>query len=204
MFHRADDPSLPRTYLNAFVLPRPIGWVSTIDADGRGNLAPYSFFNAVAYDPPHVLFASTGPHRHEGEKDSIRGARATGELVFSLATYALREAVNRSSAALPPGVDEFDHCGLTRAPSTLVAPPRVADSPLALECRVVQIVDLESGPRASNTVVIAKVVGYHVDPAVVRAGRIDPLLLDPIGRLGYDQYARVSDVFSMTRPDDPV
>ncbi len=103
MFYRPDQPDAPRTgLLNALVLPRPIGWISTVDADGRPNLAPYSFFNAVAYRPPQVMFAATGPHEHGGLKDSLANIQATGEFVVNLATWALREAVNASSMAPRP------------------------------------------------------------------------------------------------------
>jgi flavin reductase (DIM6/NTAB) family NADH-FMN oxidoreductase RutF len=205
MFYRPDQPDAPRTgLLNALVLPRPIGWISTVDADGRPNLAPYSFFNAVAYRPPQVMFAATGPHEHGGLKDSLANIQATGEFVVNLATWALREAVNASSIGAPPGFDEFAHAGLDKAPAVTVRPPRVAQSPVQLECVLSQLVELESpSPEQPNRMVIGRVTGVHIADSVMVGGRVEPLLLDAIARLGYDQYARVTEVFAMTRPRWP-
>jgi flavin reductase (DIM6/NTAB) family NADH-FMN oxidoreductase RutF len=205
MFYRPDQPDAPRAgILNALVLPRPIGWISTLDPEGRANLAPYSFFNAVAYRPPQVMFAATGAHERGGLKDSLANIEATREFVVNLATWPLREAVNRSSIAAPHGFDEFAHAGLTKAPSETVRPPRVAESPVHLECVLSRIVELESpAPDRPNRMVIGRITGVHVADEVVVDGRVDPLRLDAIARLGYDQYARVRDVFAMTRPRWP-
>jgi flavin reductase (DIM6/NTAB) family NADH-FMN oxidoreductase RutF len=202
MFLVADAPhGLAGNPLNALVLPQPIGWISTLDAQGRANLAPYSFFNAVAYRPPQVMFAATGGHARGGLKDSIANIAATGEFVVNLATWRLREAMNRSAIDAPSAEDEFLLAGLGKAPARLVAPPRVAESPAQLECRLVRIVELESAaPERPNRMVIGRVLGIHIDEAVLRDGRIDVALLDPIGRLGYDQYVRVRETFAMTRP----
>ena len=204
-FYRTSEPhGLRRNPFNQLVVPRPIGWISTLDAAGAVNLAPYSFFNAVAYVPPTVMFAATGPHEQGGEKDSVANIRATGEFVFNLTTWALRDAVNASCVAAPHGVDEFEIVGLTKAPSTIVKPPRVAESPVHLECTLMKIVELPT-PDATdpNTVVFGEVIGVHIDDDVIVDGLVDVLKLDPIARLGYDQYARVTEVFSMTRPDWP-
>jgi flavin reductase (DIM6/NTAB) family NADH-FMN oxidoreductase RutF len=191
---------------NQLVVPRPIGWISSLDADGRVNLAPFSFFNAVAYVPPQVVFSTTGPHAEGGAKDSLKNVRETGEFVFNLATWKLREAVNLTSAPAPRDVDEFDLAGLTRAPARLVSAPLVAESPVHLECTVVEIVELRTPDREThrNTAVFGEVVGVHVADEAIADGRVDVLRLDPIARLGYDQYTRVVDVFSMTRPGWPV
>lgn len=205
MFYRpSEGHGLRRNPFNAVVVPRPIGWVSSVDAGGRVNLAPFSFFNAVSYVPPQVMFATTEPHREGGDKDSLRNIRETGEFAVNLATWPLREAVNASSAPAPHGIDEFELAGLTKAPARLVRPPLVAESPVHLECVLVQIVELPSpDPADPNTVVFGEVVGVHIADEVIVDGRVDPLRLDAIARLGYDQYTLVDEVFSMTRPGWP-
>ena len=202
MFYRPDAPDAPRAgLLNALVLPRPLGWISSLDARGRANLAPYSFFNAVAYRPPQVMFSATGPHERGGLKDSLANIEATREFVVNFATWALREAINASSVAAPHGVDEFERAGLDKLPATTVKPPRVAGSPVHLECVLSQIVALESpGPDQPARMVIGRVTGVHVADELFVDGRVDPRRLDAIARLGYDQYARLGEVFAMTRP----
>jgi flavin reductase (DIM6/NTAB) family NADH-FMN oxidoreductase RutF len=206
VFYRpGDSHELRGDPFNQLVVPRPIGWMSTLARDGRVNLAPFSFFNAVAYVPPQVMFATTGPHRDGGAKDSLRNVRETGEFVFNLATWSLREAVNLTSAPAPHAVDEFEVAGLTKAPAQIVKPPLVAESPVHLECEVVEIVELRTpDPDDPNTVVFGEVVGIHIADEAIVAGRVDVLRLDPIARLGYSQYTRVTDVFSMIRPDWPL
>ena len=205
MFYRpSEGHGLRRNPFNAVVVPRPIGWVSSVDRDGRVNLAPFSFFNAVSYVPPQVMFATTEPHREGGDKDSLRNIRETGEFAVNLATWPLREAVNASSAPAPHGTDEFELAGLTKAPACVVRPPLVAESPVHLECVLVQIVELPSpDPADPNTVVFGEVVGVHIADEVIVDGLVDPLRLDAIARLGYDQYTRVVEVFSMKRPGWP-
>lgn len=202
MFYRPDAPDAPRAgLLNALVLPRPIGWISTLDAEGRANLAPYSFFNAVAYRPPQVMFSATAPHERGGLKDSLANITVTREFVVNLATWALREAVSASSIAAPHGFDEFAYAGLEKLPAITVKPPRVAGSPVHLECVLSQIVELESpGPDQPARMVIGRVTGVHVADELFVDGRVDPARLDAIARLGYDQYARLGEVFAMTRP----
>lgn len=202
MFYRTDEPhGLRHNPFNAVVVPRPIGWISTVDAEGRANLAPYSFFNAVAYHPPQLVFSSTSSHTDGGPKDSVSNIRSTGEFVVNLATWTLRQAVNLSSVPAPRGTDEFEVAGLEKAASRLVGPPRVAASPVNFECRLVQIVDLltdESGDL--NHLVIGQVIGIHIADSVIIDGRVDIHRLQPIARLGGPDYARVGQVFSMQRP----
>lgn len=202
MFYETDRPhGLAANPLNAIVVPRPIGWISSVDGQGRTNLAPYSFFNAVAYRPPQVMFSATGAHEQGGLKDSIANIRATGEFVVNLATWALRDAMNASSVPAPAEIDEFEHAGLERAPSRLVRPPRVAASPVHLECVLSQIVELEApAPEKPNTMIIGRVAGIHIADEVLADGLVDIGLLDPIARLGYDRYTRVRESFAMTRP----
>lgn len=206
MFYRTDEPhGLPHNPFNALVVPRPIGWISSVDAAGRANLAPYSFFNAVAYTPPQVVFSGTGPHGEGGLKDSVHNIAETGSFVCNLVTVDLAEPMNATSAPAPRDVDEFAVAGLTKAPSRLVAAPRVAESPVHFECELVQIVELLTvdETRAPNRLVIGKVVGIHIDDAVLTDGRVDMAKLRPLSRLGYMDYAPVLDVFEMNRPRWP-
>jgi flavin reductase (DIM6/NTAB) family NADH-FMN oxidoreductase RutF len=206
MFYRPgeDDHGLRGNPFNQLVVPRPIGWISSIGADGHVNLAPFSFFNAVAYVPPQVMFATTGPHQAGGPKNSLANIRETGEFVANLATWELREAVNLSSTPAPAEVDEFAVAGLTKAPARVVTPPYVAESPVHLECVLTEIVELPTpDPTDPNTVVFGEVVGVDIADEAIVDGRVDVRVLDPIARLGYDQYTRVVEVLAMTRPGWP-
>jgi flavin reductase (DIM6/NTAB) family NADH-FMN oxidoreductase RutF len=176
----------------ALVVPRPVGWIGSVDAEGRANLAPYSFFNGVSDRPPMVMFSSGG------RKDSLRNIEATGEFTCSLATMALRDAMNTSSAPLAPGVDEFSAAGLATAPSLRVKPPRVAASPAALECRLWRTVELPG----SYVMVIGEVVAIHIDDAYVANGRVDTGAMRVISRLGYMDYGVLepADIFTLPRP----
>ncbi|MCC6222999.1 MAG: flavin reductase family protein [Thermoleophilia bacterium] len=202
MFYRpSEGHRLRLDPFNAIVVPRPIGWVSSVDRDGLANLAPFSFFNAVAYRPPQVAFATIGSHALGGAKDSLRNIEETGEFAVNLASWPLREAVNASSAPAPHGVDELELAGLTREPARIVRVPLVAESPAKLECVLVQVVRLRaSDPARPSTLVVGEVVGVHIADAAIVDGVVDTLRLEPIARLGYDQYARLGEVFSMTRP----
>ncbi len=184
----------------AIVAPRPIGWVSTVDAEGRANLAPYSFFNAVADAPPMLAFSSVG------WKDSVANCEATRAFVWNLATRPLAEAMNASSAPLTHGVSEYERAGLTPARSRLVAPPRVGESPASLECRVVDIQRLRDldGAALDYWLVIGQVVGVHIDRAfLTEDGLFDTFGAAPILRAGYRaDYAEIGPdaKFEMVRP----
>ena len=195
MFYDAisNTHGLDRDPFMALVSPRPIGWISTLDANGVVNLAPYSFFNAVSTNPHFVMFSSGG------RKDSQRNAEETGEFVCSLATYDLREAMSRTSKHVEPHVDEMALAGLSPAPSTLVAPPRVAESPVAFECKYWRTVDLpgiDGGP-GNHAIVLGQVVGIHIDDEALVDGRVDITRLRPIARLGYRDYAVIDEVFEL-------
>jgi flavin reductase (DIM6/NTAB) family NADH-FMN oxidoreductase RutF len=182
------------------ILPRPIGWISTIDLTGRPNLAPFSFFNAVCGNPPHVLFCPMIRGTDLSRKDTLSNVQAMGEFVVNIVTEELAEAMNITSTEFPPEVDEFEAAGLEKMPSVRVRPPRVAASPIHYECQVVQIVDLGSQP-GGGSVVIGRVVHLHVDERVLISGdKIDLYALKPIGRLAGSAYCRVSDVFDLPRP----
>ena len=188
---------LPHDPFKAIVAPRPIGWISSHDREGRVNLAPYSFFNAMGDKPPVVAFSSNG------WKDSVRNIEATGEFVANLATRTLAEAMNTTSATLPYGVDEMALAGLTPAPSRQVRVPRVAESPAALECRLLQIVQLKDldGNTLDQYVVFGQVVGVHIAHAFLREGLFDTAAAAPIMRAGYlSLYAEIGPMFEMERP----
>jgi flavin reductase (DIM6/NTAB) family NADH-FMN oxidoreductase RutF len=186
------------------VVPRPIGWISTVDAAGRPNLAPFSFFNAVCPNPPHVLFCPNVRITDRGTKDSLHNVRAIGEFVVNIVTEDLAKAMNLTSTELPAEVNEFEFGGLGISPSAAVRPPRVAASPVHYECKVAYIIDLGDQPGAGS-VVIGRVVHIHVDESVLFGGdKIDLAKLKPIGRLGGNGYCRVTDLFKMVRPPSQI
>ena len=203
MFYETKGPGhgLARDPFKSLVVPRPIGWITSQDDEGRVNLAPFSFFNAVADAPPMVMFAPTGRKSDRPVKDSRANVEATGEFVCNLATWDLREAMNATSAEFPIGVDELKAVGLTPIPSLLVRPPRVAEAPVHLECRLWKVVGLpDLDPAEPNCLIIGEVVAVHIDDALVKDGRVDILAARPIARLGYSDYAVVDAKFSMRRP----
>jgi flavin reductase (DIM6/NTAB) family NADH-FMN oxidoreductase RutF len=190
---------LPHDPFNAIVGPRPIGWISSLSKAGTLNLAPYSFFNAFNYVPPIVGFASIGA------KDTLHNVQETGEFVWNLATRPLAEAMNSTCAAVPPEVDEFALAGLTPAASRIVAPPRVAESPVAFECKVTQIVQLQrtDGETVPTWLVLGEVVGVHIANASLRDGIYDTASAGHILRAGGPaDYFTVGpeQLFQMHRP----
>jgi flavin reductase (DIM6/NTAB) family NADH-FMN oxidoreductase RutF len=191
-----NDHGLPRDPFKAIVAPRPIGWITSMSTKGEINLAPYSFFNAVSDEPPIVLFSSEGP------KDSLVFVEETKEFVCNLATFELRTAVVQTSAQFPRGVNEMAQSGLTPAPCRLVRPPRVAASPCALECKLLQIIELVDldGKPSHRHVVFGQVVGVHIDDRFIKDGRLDTAAMAPIARCGYADYSVVDKVFSIARP----
>jgi flavin reductase (DIM6/NTAB) family NADH-FMN oxidoreductase RutF len=193
-----NDHGLPYSPFKAIVAPRPIGWITSMSAKGEINLAPYSFFNALTDRPPTVMFSS------EGRKDSVAFAEETKEFVCNLATWALRDQMNGTSAPFPRGVNEMDETGLAAAPSRLVKPPRVKDSPCALECKwlqTVRLADLE-GHVTDRYVVFGQVVGVYIDDAFIKDGKLDTAAMRPIARAGYHDYfvGTPETKFSLTRP----
>jgi len=193
---------LPHDPFKSCVVPRSIGWISSLSEDGTVNLAPYSFFNAVSTDPPMVMFASGGLQPH-GAKDSLANVEQTGEFVCNLVTWELREKMNQTSASTRPEVNEFEFANLTEEPSVLVKPPRVKEAPIHLECRYHQTVELPSHDTASrNALAIGEVVGIHICDEVLTNGMVDMSKFTPIARMGYMDYAVVEKVFTMPFPDD--
>jgi len=191
MFYRpADGHGLPHSPFYAIVTPRPIGWISTRGNRGD-NIAPYSFFNAVADSPPQVVFAPTGV------KDSLANIRETGVFAVNIVEYAARESMNATSAKLPHGVDEFIHAGINKAECTAIACPRVANAPATLECRMTEIVKLKGH---DNFLVLGEVLGIHLRDDCLVDGRFDVTRFHPVARGGYKDYSVVTEVFEMGRP----
>lgn len=198
-YEPADGHRLPHDPLNAIVAPRPIGWISTLSPAGARNLAPYSFFNLINYEPPLIAFASSG------WKDTVANIEATGEFVWNLATRVQAEAMNASSASVGPEIDEFELAGLGALPSNLVAPPRVAGSPVHFECRLTQLIRLQDmeGQALDQWLVIGEAVGIHIDPAMLEEGIYQTARPVPITRGGgpADYFAITeSCLFRMKRP----
>lgn len=195
-----DGHGLAHNPFNAIVTPRPIGWISTRGKQGQDNLAPYSFFNAVAYTPPQVMFASTSQKddRHIG-KDSIANIDETGVFCVNIVSHALIEPMNNSSGSYGADVDEFAIADLAKEDCKAIPCARVAAAPAALECKLTQIIKLEG---ASNYAVFGQVVGVHIQDEHIVAGRLDVTSYRPVARLGYRDYSTVDSVFSLARPAD--
>ena len=198
MFYEpARGHGLDRDPFKALVAPRPIGWFTTLNDDGSVNLAPYSFFNAMADDPPVVCFSAGGSER---AKDTARNAAARGEFVHNLVTRSLRDAMNITAREVASGVDEARLAGLDLAPSVLVSTPRVAASPVAFECRTMKTQEIPQND-APSLVVFGEVVGVHIDDDAIASGRFDPEDQEVIARLGYANYSIVGGTFRMERLD---
>ncbi len=195
------EHGLARDPFKSCVVPRPIGWISTISRDGAHNLAPFSQFQNLTFDPPYVMFAANQTTRGR-RKDTVVNTEQTGQFVWNMATYELREAVNKSAEEVPSEVDEFEIAGVTKAPSHIVKPSRVAESPIHFECAYHQTIRLPgNGTMGTVDVVIGRVLAIHIKDEVIAAdGRIDILKVRPIARLGYYDYTSVESVFQMMIP----
>ena len=198
------DHGLSKNPFNSLIIPRPIGWISSIDNEGVVNLAPYSFFNAVCYRPPTVMFASGTGKGSDGMKDSRRNIEATGEFVCNLATWKTRNQMNQTSAAVTPDTDEMKLAGLTPVSSKLIKVPRVAEAPVHLECRHLNSIEIPSWEKDNRYfIVLGEVVGIHIrDELITKDGLVDIEKMIPIGRMGYDDYTRIegNTLFTMIRP----
>jgi flavin reductase (DIM6/NTAB) family NADH-FMN oxidoreductase RutF len=193
MFYRpAQGHGLPHNPFNAIVTPRPIGWISTRGSKGD-NLAPYSFFNAAAYSPPQVTFASTGV------KDSLTNIRETQVFAVNVVAEAMFHAMSATSADLPPEVDEFAHAGVAKAECSTIPCPRVADAPATLECALIDIITLRG---RDNFLILGEVTGIHLRDDCLVGGRFDVTRFHPVARLGYRDYSIVRDLVELRRPDD--
>jgi flavin reductase (DIM6/NTAB) family NADH-FMN oxidoreductase RutF len=201
MFYRPEDGhGLPHNPFNAIIAPRPIGWISTRGSDGHDNLAPYSFFNGAAYDPPQVMFSTTGakPDRLRG-KDTLGNIEQTGVFCVNVVEEEGINEMNASAAAFPARTDEFAAARVTKAACKEIACSRVALAPAALECRMTQVVKLKG---AENYVVFGEVVGVHLRDDCLADGKFDIARFGLVARLGYRDYAILRDYFELARPDD--
>ena len=196
------EVGLSHNPFKAIVSPRPIGWISTCCSDGTLNLAPYSFFNAVSEQPPMVMFCSAPKKEKSNYKDSLTNIKETGEFVVNIVSYALRDKMNISSKNYPKGVSEFEMADIDLAPSQTVKVPHVKFAPASLECNLWQIVELP--PRSDNlstSMILGFVTGINLDESIIKDGKIDVTIYEPISRLGYSDYAKITELFSMPRPE---
>ena len=201
MFYRPEEGhGLPHNPFNAIVTPRPIGWISSQDQNGNRNLAPYSFFNAVAYIPPQVMFSSTGQKPdQDGTKDSVANIRETGVFCVNIVEYVMRDAMNLSSASLDKTEDECTEAGIDAIACDTIKGFRVHGAPASLECKLTQILKL---PGETNFAVFGEVIGVHMRDNCMVDGLFDVRKFKPLSRLGYRDYSVVDNVFSLDRPDD--
>lgn len=201
MFYRPENGhGLPHNPFNALITPRPIAWISSRDAEGNDNLAPYSFFNGAAYFPPQVMFSSTGAKPDGGDtKDSLNNIRDTGVFCVNITEFAAQDAMNASSATLDHGVDEFAHAGVEKIACETIECSRVANAPASLECRMTQII---AQLGESNFVVLGEVTGIHMRDDCIVEGKFDSTRYVPLARMGYREYTSVREVFELARPDD--
>lgn len=193
-----NNHGLPFNPFKSCVVPRPIAWISTVSRDDVVNLAPFSQSNILGWDPPYVMFSANT--RWDGRRgDSVANAESSGEFVFNIATYALRDAIIHTSMIEESGVDEMAEAGLTAEPCRLVRPPRVKQCPISLECKHYQTMVLPSDTKnLFNSVVIGRVVGIHIDDDVIGDdGKIDMLKIRPLARMGYLDYTSVTDIFEL-------
>ena len=204
MFYKTSEPhGLPHNPFKSCVAPRPIAWVSSIDPGGVVNLAPYSFFNAVASDPPMVMISFNGYHEHGGEKDTLANIKSSAEFVANMVPRALKDVMNVTTAPVAHEVDELELAGLTTEDSVLVKPPRVKEAPIHLECALHQEIKLPCTLKDSiNTMIIGHVLGVHIRDEVLTDGMVDLSKIEPLARLGYLQYSAVENPFVMRRPQD--
>ncbi len=198
-----NDHGLPFNPFKSLIVPRPIGWISTVDTDGNANLAPYSTFNMCGYAPPMVMFSSGGHPPDFHTKDTVANAEATGEFVCNMVSWDLREAMSKTAEVVPPGVDEFELAGLEKAPSERVRAPRVKGAPVHMECKYISTTKLPGHtPENDNVVVFGQVVWIHIDDGLITDdGLVDVGRIRPVSRLGYMDYSSVpaESIFEMKK-----
>ncbi|TCL09999.1 flavin reductase (DIM6/NTAB) family NADH-FMN oxidoreductase RutF [Shimia isoporae] len=201
MFYEPKDGhGLPHNPFNALITPRPIAWVSTRDANGVRNLAPYSFFNGTSYTPPQVMFASTGTKSDQPEgKDSLANIRETGVFCINIVEETMRDAMNVSTTGFDKDVDEFERAGLEAAQCDTIDCPRLVGAPASMECRMTQIVE-QLGEN--NFIIMGEVTGIHMRDDCIVDGIFDVTTFRPLARLGYRDYSVVDNTFTLARPDD--
>ena len=184
----------------ALVFPRPIGWISSVSKKGIPNLAPYSYFNAVADEPPQVMFCSNGDSAYGGYKDSLANILSTKEFVVNFATANTRDAMNISSSNYEPNEDEFVAAKLKKRKSKLVKPPSVNDSPVNLECKLLKTLKLKTNTKKISTMIIGEIIGIYINNKFIKNGRIDSVSMRYISRMGYSEYSTISSKFNLKRP----
>ena len=184
--------------LTSVIIPRPIAFISTVSESGNLNLAPFSFFNAIASNPPTVAI-SIARNTPSKPKDTLANIEATGEFVINIVVESIAEAMNSTAAEYPGDTDEFEIAGLTPAPSTIIKPPRVLESPVNLECRLNQIITIGQGETESG-LVLAEVIAMHLDDKVITDNRVDSRKLKAVGRLGGSEYSHTDGIFTLVRP----
>ncbi|NVK18975.1 MAG: flavin reductase family protein [Methylocystaceae bacterium] len=199
MFYKTNEShGLAHNPYKACLAPRPIGWVSTMSPDGIGNVAPFSFFNGTAQNPPQLMISINGKGPNGNTKDTLQNIENTKEFVVNIATYALKDAMFRTAAPEQPNTDEAEIAGLNMVPSKLIKPMRIQNSPIHLECQLTQIIDLLSDTdNEKNTMVLGHVIGIHIDDNVIVDGKVDLKKVNPISRLGYKDYAMLGDIFQL-------
>ena len=201
MFWKTDNPhGLSHNPFKSCIVPRPIGWISSLSKEGIINLAPYSFFNGACSEPPMVMFGCNGKHQH-GIKDTITNIEETKEFVCNLSTYNLRRAMNQSSTAVDPNINEFEFCDLETESSELIKVPRVKASPIHLECIYFKTLELPCNqPEARNAIITGHVIGINIRDDALKEGIIDIEKLQPLARMGYMDYTHVERIFTLQRP----
>ena len=201
MFYRPEDGhGLPHNPFNAIITPRPIGWISTRSGDGSENLAPYSFFNGVAYVPPQVMFATTsGKSDRTKGKDSLGNILETEVFCVNIVSEAMTDVMNITSGAYDREIDEFEKAKIAREPCETIACSRVSGAPAVLECRMTKVVDLLG---EANSVVFGEVTGVHLNDTCLVDGIFDVTKFNPLARLGYRDYTVVRETFTLARPDE--
>ena len=200
MFYEPDknNHGLRFNPFKSICVPRPIAWVSSLSVDGVANLAPFSQFTNLSFDPPMVVISA------RAGTDTARNVNATSEFVVNMATYALKDAVNKTSAVVPSDVDEASLAGLEMLPSVLVKPKRVAASPVQMECKLFSSLVVPGRlPDHAHNLIIGRVVGVHIRDEAITDGRIDITRIRPLARMGYLDYTSVEDIFTMPPPDGP-
>jgi flavin reductase (DIM6/NTAB) family NADH-FMN oxidoreductase RutF len=195
----AESPESLYKLMIGVIVPRPIAFVSTVDADGVRNLAPFSYFTGASTNPPVVCFVAAVRSGPRPQKDTLHNVLATQEFVVNIVSEDFADRMNAASAEVPPDVDEFELAGLTPIPSELVRPPRVAESRVHMECRLRQVIQISDRPGGGN-LILGDVLRFHIDPAILSNGKVDPDKLCAIGRMGGPTYVRTHDRFDMPRP----
>ena len=200
MFYKPKENPFKIDPFKSLVFPRPIGWISSVDNNGNANLAPYSYFNAIADDPPQIMFASSAPELPLKFKNSLTNILATKEFVVNFATSITRKQMNLSSLDVPKDQDEFMIANLKKRKSKLVKPPSVAASPVNLECKLLKTLKLKSNSKRYTTMIIGEVIGIYIKDNFIKNGRVDSVAMRYLARMGYSEYTTVSSKFKMKRP----